>query len=35
MYQIHNLDYSPDGANLLVVSGTTQPQIYSRDGEPQ
>ncbi|CDZ96257.1 Uncharacterized conserved protein, contains WD40 repeat [Phaffia rhodozyma] len=33
-YHIHNLSYSSDGSNLLVVTGTSQPQVYSRDGEP-
>ena len=31
--QVHNLDYSSDGQQLLVISGTVQPKIFSREGE--
>ncbi|TFY74140.1 hypothetical protein EWM64_g9872 [Hericium alpestre] len=34
-YYIHDLKYSPDGHNFLVVSGTTQAKLYDRDGEEQ
>ncbi|WVW86626.1 hypothetical protein I302_108679 [Kwoniella bestiolae CBS 10118] len=32
-YYVHDLSYSPDGKNLLVVSGTLQPKVFNRDGE--
>ncbi|WWC93073.1 uncharacterized protein L201_008038 [Kwoniella dendrophila CBS 6074] len=32
-YYIHDLSYSPDGHNLLVISGTLQPKVYNKDGE--
>jgi hypothetical protein len=31
--QIHDVDYSPDGQSLLVISGTLQPKMYNRNGE--
>ena len=33
--QIHDLEYSPNGEKLLVITGTTQPQVYDREGEPR
>lgn len=33
--QIHDLEYSPNGEKILVITGTTQPQVYDRDGEPR
>ncbi|KAI0724346.1 transcription factor [Cerioporus squamosus] len=32
-YYIHDLKYSNDGQQFLVVSGTTQAKLYDRDGE--
>ncbi|GBE78149.1 Uncharacterized WD repeat-containing protein [Sparassis crispa] len=32
-YHIHDLKYSNDGQQFLVVSGTTQAKLYDRDGE--
>ncbi|WWC95313.1 hypothetical protein V866_002174 [Kwoniella sp. B9012] len=32
-YYVHDLSYSPDGRNLLVVSGTLQPKVFNKDGE--
>ncbi|TFY72638.1 hypothetical protein EVG20_g378 [Dentipellis fragilis] len=32
-YYINDLKYSPDGHHFLVISGTTQPKLYDRDGE--
>ncbi|VDB84497.1 unnamed protein product [Peniophora sp. CBMAI 1063] len=32
-YYIHDLKYAPDGHRFLVISGTTQPKMYDRDGE--
>ncbi|KAL0950885.1 hypothetical protein HGRIS_007644 [Hohenbuehelia grisea] len=32
-YHIHDLKYSIDGQRFLVISGTTQPKMYTRDGE--
>jgi hypothetical protein len=31
--KVHDLDYSPDGQSLLVISGTLYPKIYSREGD--
>jgi hypothetical protein len=31
--QIHEVAFSPDGKNLLVVAGTTQAKLYTREGE--
>jgi WD repeat-containing protein 70 len=31
--QIHDLKYSNDGQQFLVISGTTQAKLYDRDGE--
>jgi hypothetical protein len=33
--QIHDLKYSNDGHRFLVVSGTSQAKLYSRDGEEE
>lgn len=33
--QIHDLKYSNDGQKFLVVSGTSQAKLYSRDGEEE
>ncbi|KAI0786018.1 transcription factor [Abortiporus biennis] len=32
-YYIHDLKFSNDGQQFLVISGTTQAKLYSRDGE--
>ena len=32
---MHDLDWSPDGQKLLVISGTVQPKIFNRDGEDE
>ncbi|KAI0690696.1 transcription factor [Cytidiella melzeri] len=32
-YYVHDLKYSNDGQNVLVISGTTQAKLYDRDGE--
>ncbi|KAL7424891.1 hypothetical protein Q5752_000577 [Cryptotrichosporon argae] len=32
-YFVHDLCYSPDGKHLLVISGTTYPKVFNRDGE--
>ncbi|CAL1696532.1 unnamed protein product [Somion occarium] len=32
-YYIHDLKYSNDGHQFLVISGTTQAKLYDRDGE--
>lgn len=32
-YHIHDVAFSPDGKVLLVIPGTTQPKIYTREGE--
>lgn len=32
-YHIHDVAFSPDGKVLLVIPGTTQAKIYTRDGE--
>ncbi|GJE85943.1 transcription factor, putative [Phanerochaete sordida] len=32
-YYIHDVKWSLDGQQFLVVSGTTQPKLYDRDGE--
>ncbi|OBZ79623.1 WD repeat-containing protein 70 [Grifola frondosa] len=32
-YYIHDLKYSNDGQQFLVISGTTQAKLYDRDGE--
>ncbi|KAJ7932643.1 transcription factor [Mycena leptocephala] len=34
-YHIHDLKYSNDGQKFLVVSGTTQAKLYTRDGEEE
>lgn len=34
-YHVHDLDYSPDGQHLLVISGTIIPKVFSRDGEEE
>ncbi|KAH9950519.1 hypothetical protein B0H21DRAFT_881323 [Amylocystis lapponica] len=34
-YYIHDLKYSNDGQQFLVISGTTQAKLYDRDGEEQ
>ncbi len=31
--QIHDLKFSGDGTKILVVSGTTQPKVFDREGE--
>jgi WD40 repeat protein len=33
--QIHDLKYSNDGQKFLVISGTTQAKLYSRDGDEE
>lgn len=33
--QVRDLDYSPDGQNLLVISGTNQAKVYNREGEAE
>ena len=33
LLQIHDLKYSKDGQQFLVISGTTQAKLYDRDGE--
>ena len=33
MSQIHDVKFSNDGQQFLVVSGTTQAKLYDRDGE--
>lgn len=32
-YFIHDLSYSPDGQQLLVISGTFYPKVFTREGE--
>jgi WD repeat-containing protein 70 len=32
-WQIHDLKFSNDGQQFLVISGTTQAKLYDRDGE--
>ncbi|WVR08277.1 hypothetical protein IAU60_005324 [Kwoniella sp. DSM 27419] len=32
-YYVHDLSYSADGQNLLVISGTLQPKVFNRNGE--
>ncbi|WWD20074.1 hypothetical protein CI109_104548 [Kwoniella shandongensis] len=32
-YHVHDLSYSPDGQQLLVISGTTVPKVFNKDGE--
>ncbi|WRT69432.1 uncharacterized protein IL334_006418 [Kwoniella shivajii] len=32
-YHVHDLSYSHDGHKLLVISGTLQPKVYTKDGE--
>jgi WD repeat-containing protein 70 len=32
-FQIHDLKYSNDGQQFIVISGTTQAKLYDRDGE--
>ncbi|KDN39086.1 WD40 repeat-like protein [Tilletiaria anomala UBC 951] len=32
-YSVHDLKWSPSGNELLVVSGTSQPKVYTRDGQ--
>ncbi|WVQ84134.1 hypothetical protein IAT38_006281 [Cryptococcus sp. DSM 104549] len=34
-YYVHDLSYSPDGQNLLVISGTVTPKVYNRDGDEE
>ena len=34
-YQVHDMDFSLDGQNLLIISGTVQPKVFSRDGEDE
>lgn len=34
-YYVHDLDYSPDGQYLLVISGTLLPKVYNREGEDE
>lgn len=31
--QVHDLKFSNDGSQFLVISGTTQPKIFDRDGQ--
>ena len=33
--QVHDMDFSLDGQNLLIISGTVQPKVFSRDGEDE
>ena len=33
--QVHDVDFSVDGQHLLVISGTVQPKVFSRDGEDE
>lgn len=32
-YFVHDVKWSPQGDALLVISGTSQPKVYTRDGE--
>ncbi|KAJ9101088.1 hypothetical protein QFC21_003306 [Naganishia friedmannii] len=32
-YPVHHVEFSPDSKSLLVISGTHQPKLYTRDGE--
>nr|ODN75711.1 transcription factor [Cryptococcus depauperatus CBS 7841] len=34
-YYVHDLSYSPNGQQLLVISGTFYPKIFNRDGEDE
>ncbi|OXG81705.1 transcription factor [Cryptococcus neoformans var. grubii Br795] len=34
-YYVHDLSYSPDGQQLLVISGTVQPKVFNRNGEDE
>ncbi|EIW71757.1 hypothetical protein TREMEDRAFT_67947 [Tremella mesenterica DSM 1558] len=34
-YHVRDLDYSLDGQHLLIISGTVQPKIFSRDGDEE
>ena len=33
IHSVHDLKYSNDGQQFLVISGTTQAKLYDRDGE--
>lgn len=35
MVQVRDLDYSPDGQNLLIISGTNQAKVFNREGEAE
>lgn len=34
-YYVRDLDYSLDGQNLLIISGSLQAKVFGRDGDEQ
>ncbi|ORX38002.1 WD40-repeat-containing domain protein [Kockovaella imperatae] len=32
-YHVHDIDFSPDGQHILVISGTVQPKVFDKNGE--